>query len=140
MFGSRDDPVTNLSDREVTVKADTVIATVETAVSLNSLSQEREEKERFYSDQLPSHRESLATTLSPRVSEKTKEEVRDTLIEFQDVFMCPDTQLGRTGKVRHTTDTANSKPVKLSYPLDVCQWPRERLLIESWKRCSEKIS
>ena len=32
-------PVTNLSDREVTVKADTVIATVETAVSLNSLSQ-----------------------------------------------------------------------------------------------------
>ena len=95
--------VTNLSDREATVKADTVIATVETAVSLNSLSQEREKKERLYSDQLPSHLESgLATTLSPRVSEKTKEEVRDTLIEFQDVFMCPDTQLGRTGKVRHT--------------------------------------
>ena len=66
-------PVTNLSDREVTVKADTVIATVETAVSLNSLSQEREKKERLYSDQLPSHLESLATTLSPRVSEKTKE-------------------------------------------------------------------
>ena len=106
-------PVTNLSDREVTVKADTIIATVETAVSLNSLSQEREEKERLYSDQLPSHLESLATKLSPRVSEKTKGEVRDTLIEFQDVFMCPDTQLGRTGKVRHTIDTANSKPVKL---------------------------
>ena len=104
--------VTNLSDREVTVKADTVIATVETAVSLNSLSQEREEKERLYSDQLPSHLESLATKLSPRVSEKTKE-VRDTLTEFQDVFMCTDTQLGRTGKVRHTIDTANSKPVKL---------------------------
>ena len=50
-------PVTNLSDREVAVKADTVIATVETAVSLNSLSQEREEKERLYSDQLPSHLE-----------------------------------------------------------------------------------
>ena len=106
-------PVTNLSDREVTVKADTVIATVETAVSLNSLSQEREEKERLYSDQLPSHLESLATKLSPRVSEKTKGEMRDTLVEFQDVFMCPDTQLARTGKVRHTTDTANSKPVKL---------------------------
>ena len=45
--------VTNLSDREVTVKADTVIATVETAVSLNSLSQEREKKERLYSDQFP---------------------------------------------------------------------------------------
>ena len=131
-------PVTNLSDREVTVKADTVIATVETAVSLNSLSQEREKKERLYSDQLPSHLESLATELSPGYyadrSEKTKGEVRDTLIEFQDVFMCPDTQLGRTGKVRHTIDTANSKP----YPLDVCQLPRERLLIESWKRCSKK--
>ena len=36
--------------------------------------------------------------------------MKDTLIEFQDVFMCPDTQLG---KVRHTIDTANSKPVKL---------------------------
>ena len=64
-------PVTNLSDREVTVKADTVIATVETTVSLNSLSQEREEKERLYSDQLLSHPESLATKLSPMVSEKT---------------------------------------------------------------------
>ena len=46
-------PVTNLADREVTVKPDTVIATVETAVSLNSLSQEREKKERLYSDQFP---------------------------------------------------------------------------------------
>ena len=50
--------VTNLSDREVRVKADTVIATVETTVSLNSLSQEREKKERLYSDRLPSHPES----------------------------------------------------------------------------------
>ena len=47
------------------------IKEVETAVSLNSLSQEREKKERLYSDQLPSHPESLATKLPPRVSEKT---------------------------------------------------------------------
>ena len=50
---------------------------------------------------LTSHLKSLATKLSPRVSEKTKGEVRDT-------------QLGRTGKVRHTTDTTNSQPVKLT--------------------------
>ena len=64
-------PVTNLSDREVTVKANTVIATVETAVSSDSLSQEREKKERLYSDQFPSHPESLASKLPPSVSEKT---------------------------------------------------------------------
>ena len=72
---------------------------------------------------LTSHLKSLATKLSPRVSEKTKGEVRDTLTEFQDVFMCPDTQLCRTGKVRHTTDTANSQPVKLTPR----RLPKERL-------------
>ena len=66
-------PVTNLSDREITVKADTIIVTVETAVSLNSLSQKREKKERLYSDQLPSHRESLATKLSHGSVRKQKE-------------------------------------------------------------------
>ena len=63
--------------------------------------------------------------LSPRVSEGTKAKVRDTLVEFQDLFMCPDNRLGKTGKIRRTIDIADSKPVKL--PLDVYQWPRERL-------------
>ena len=80
---------------------------------MNSLSQESKRKDRVRSDQLPSQLESLATELSPRVSESTKEKVRDTRIEFHDVFMYPDSWLGRTGKVRHTVDTADSKPVKL---------------------------
>jgi hypothetical protein len=63
--------------------------------------------------ELPDHLELLLTKVSSEVSETTKAKVKDTLIEFQDVFMSPGGQPGRTSVVRHTVYTGNNKPVKL---------------------------
>ena len=107
-------PLTNFSDKEIVVKAGTVVASVETSFSVNSLTAEKSGNvSAVDSDILPSHLEDLVSSVSPEVSECTTVKLQATLAEYQDVFHAPGGKLGRTSKVKHTIDTGDNKPVKL---------------------------
>jgi hypothetical protein len=55
----------------------------------------------------------LFENISPDLSETQKQEFKELLIEYQDIFVGPDGKIGRTHLAEHTIDTGQAKPIKV---------------------------
>ena len=62
--------------------------------------------------EVPVHLQDLLDRSSEFLSDKQVSEVKDFLVEFQDVFAVDDNDLGRTNIVTHSIDTGENHPVK----------------------------
>lgn len=63
---------------------------------------------------LPNHLKSLLTNVSNKLSIVEKNELENFLLQYSDIFVGPDGELGRTDLTAHKIDTGDAKPIKLS--------------------------
>ena len=63
--------------------------------------------------ELPEHLKPLLENVSTDLSINEKQQFTSLLVEFQDIFMSPDEQLGRTNVASHSIDVGNAKPIKI---------------------------
>jgi hypothetical protein len=61
---------------------------------------------------LPEHLQLVYDSMSPDLTEMQKAEVKKLLLEYQDIFLAPGGELGRTTLVQHTIDTGDHPPIK----------------------------
>ena len=105
-------PITNFSDEEKQIQADTVVAKIDGAVTLSSISLANNEREEASSYDLPDHLEELYQRVSPKIKTETKAGLRRVLWELQDTFLGPGGKLGRNGRARHKINTQGYSPCK----------------------------
>ncbi|MEW8547985.1 MAG: retropepsin-like aspartic protease/reverse transcriptase, partial [Candidatus Thiodiazotropha sp.] len=63
--------------------------------------------------ELPEHLRPLLENVSQELNTEEKQQFASLLSEFQDIFMSPDGQLGRTHVASHSIDVGNAKPIKI---------------------------
>ena len=106
-------PVTNFSEKKVLIKPDTVIAKIQSSITLSSVSasQEQVDPNSCYC-KLPEHLEELILKVSPKIKPETREKLREVLRELSDAFLEPGGKLGRNGKCPHCINVEGRDPVK----------------------------
>lgn len=63
---------------------------------------------------LANHLKSLLTNVSNKLSIVEKNELENFLLQYSDIFVGPDGELGRTDLTAHKIDTGDAKPIKLT--------------------------
>ena len=106
--------IMNISHESKKMHQDTVIGTFHTVNEVSEVLSKMavDDEECQKGDTLPDHLVDLFNRSSEHLSEQHVCELRSFLLEFQDVFAKSDHDLGRTGLVKHTIDTGDSRPVK----------------------------
>ena len=105
-------PVLNLLEKSVTIVGDSVIGNVHPVVEVNTVNSIKV-VENSKSDSFPPHLEIMVENLKPELNDKQIDELKQVICEYQDVFVGPDGQLGRTHLTEHPIDTGDAKPIKL---------------------------
>lgn len=62
---------------------------------------------------LPDHLKSLLENVSNKLSAVEKNELENFVLQYSDVYVGPDGELGRTDLTAHKIDTGDAKPIKL---------------------------
>ena len=101
--------VLNVTDKPVRLNKGTLIATVH-EVDMESIT---EDGTNVPVSSFPSHLESVLQSSSEHLTESQAIQVKDLLIQYQDVFISPNGKLGRNDWVKHKIDTGSSKPIKI---------------------------
>ena len=105
--------VLNLNDKSVKLKKNLTVGTIDTVQVIDKqITPDSSEKQTIFED-LPEHLHELIQKSSSDLTFENKEKLKDLLIEFQDVFVGPDGNLGQTGIVKHKINTGTAKPVKV---------------------------
>ena len=94
----------NLFDRPVTVEKGTFLAELQPASVVSSV-QEVPSTE-------PEFKKQLLEGVDPNVERAERHQLSRLIDEFQDVFSKSEYDLGQTGIVKHTIDTADHRPIK----------------------------
>lgn len=100
----------------MTLKKNATVASVQTIESVTEFSSSKGTESRPVEtslQSLPDYLQPLVNNSSSNLTEKQRQLLSDTLARYADVFMGPNTPLGRTDLVRHTINTGNAKPIKL---------------------------
>ncbi|XP_021351590.1 uncharacterized protein LOC110449211 [Mizuhopecten yessoensis] len=113
--------VLNLSSRPVKLQENTHIATVESVEHVYQVDEAEIESNEL---------EPLSEGLSVQLRENEKTEVRQLLVEYQDIFAGPDGKLGRTDLGEHHIDTGQAEPIKIPARRKKCL---RMSLIKCWK-------
>ncbi|KAK3099399.1 hypothetical protein FSP39_003829 [Pinctada imbricata] len=104
--------VMNVGDKPVKLLCDTAVANLEEVEDVKEVEPESKSRENENCS-VPEYLQTLLDSVSPKLSDEQREKVAKFLIEFQDVFVSPEGNLGRTDVVRHTIDTGNTRPIKI---------------------------
>ena len=87
---------------------------------------EYKRSEHVNSTVLPQHLEPLLQNASTKLTAKEKHRLEHLVIDYQDIFMLPDRNLGQTHAIEHEINTGSHQPIKLA--LDVFQYLNANLL------------
>ena len=89
------------------------VARVETGkVDVQETKAEADDTEDVKEGELPTHLKEMYEKGCVHLSAKQKEEVKELLVEFQDVFSKNNYDLGKTHLLQHEVDTGDSRPTK----------------------------
>ncbi|XP_069106466.1 uncharacterized protein [Argopecten irradians] len=99
--------VLNLSSQPVKLLENTQVATVEVVEKVYRTDDE------IVDSNLPGHLEPLLEGVSDKLEDKEKAQIKQLLVDYQDIFMGPDGQLGRTHLGEHHIDTGQAEPIKI---------------------------
>ena len=61
---------------------------------------------------VPQHLEALFEQSTTHLETEEQAKLLEKLVQYQDVFACSDTDLGRTGQVTHKIETGDAKPIR----------------------------
>ena len=106
--GSSEISVMNLTDKPIKLRPGDILGH---ACPIEDL--HYQDSEASLKTELPEHLKPLLENVSTDLSTNEKQQFTSLLVEFQDIFMSPDGQLGRTNVASHSIDVGNAKPIKI---------------------------
>lgn len=101
----------NLTNRSVRLNKNTCIADLEPVESVHYIEPQSQTHSKI--SKLPDHLSTLLSKVSDELNGKEKDQVKNLLTEFEDIFMKPDGKLGHTDLVEHNIDTGYENPIKI---------------------------
>ena len=102
----------NYLDRDITITKDKVVGTIQIVEEVVPVDSNEFDENKIEETKLSEHLQYLLDKVSPKVNSEQKLKIKYLLIEYQDIFIGPDGNLGHTDLVQHEIDTGNAKPVK----------------------------
>ncbi|XP_060067597.1 uncharacterized protein LOC132547811 [Ylistrum balloti] len=100
--------VLNLGQKGVGLSENTIVGKLNSVGAVHTIGSRADTNQ-----QLPEHLVNLVENVSPKLSLYQKQNVRNLVSEYQDIFMSPDGKLGQTSVVEHEIDTGGQIPIKL---------------------------
>ena len=106
--------IMNLSSEPKILYQDTVVGTFHPAIEIDDESLNETDLKKQSSLVLPVFLNDLYERSSVHLNDREKQLLKSFLVDFQEVFAKSDSDLGRTGLIKHSIDTGNNKPIKQS--------------------------
>ena len=112
--------IVNLTNKMVTLNQGSTVALLQPVESVSTFDKYHKEgvamevSECQFADDpvLPDHLKPLIESLSQKLSDQQRAKFKRLLVQFQDIFVGPDGQLGLTHLTKHCIDTGNHVPIK----------------------------
>ncbi|MES9884702.1 MAG: RNase H-like domain-containing protein [Sedimenticola sp.] len=118
--------VINVSKKPVQLKQHSLVGSLAPVTTVQQVDLQNDLK--GHQTHVPEHLKPLLDQASDSLTCEQKQSLQKLIVEYQDVFMSPDGELGRTDLVKHTIDTGNARPIKIP-PRRVAQ--KQKTVIEN---------
>jgi len=106
--------ITNLTRRPLTLHKKTVVAFGESCVDgANVMLLSEGDSKVENGSQGPEPEKDFGVNLGDNLTLKEKKEILNLIVEFSDVFVTEETQVGKTDLFRHKIDTGNHPPIRM---------------------------
>jgi hypothetical protein len=123
--------LTNFGSESTSVRKGTLLATLKPVESIvNTVTAAKQAAVASQDDEVPEHLADMVNSAKQNLSPEQFAQLRALIAKKAEAFSSADGKLGRTGRVQHTIDTGNAKPIKL---------PARRMGIPQRKIIDEEI-